>query len=353
MMKTKKTSIILTILLALGFGIFYLINSSMLFSEEQLVEKAAKEYSELRDQGKYNKIYDNFLVSKEKIKVSKSEYIKKRTSSSVKIISTEILSINISDDIAYLDTITRTCPKTNCSQPKELRAYYVWEKEDDEWKITSRLPLCIREKPYEMAPELSRALSINFEYYLDSYSKQSPASVDPQDVKDSDFTNCVFIEYTNSSDPKTQGRFFFDNSISSLEKLVIQVDSSYKQYDDLAISILLAHELQHALEFIEYSYDGSTLSCIESETRAVMSEWMFLASLSEYEKQGLSQRFPTTPDKLNQLPQPLKNVWDLIQLSQSASQKCGSHNTSCYWNEMDANVGKYVRDVYKDECKKY
>lgn len=201
-----------------------------------------------------------------------------------------------------------------------------------------------------MSPELSRALSFYFQRATEAAAQVSPGEYSKQDLQDSDFSNCVFIDYADLSSSDTFGQFFFDESVSSPEKLYIQIDNSYKQYDDVLIAVLLAHELQHAQQFLNYLYDGSTLNCIDSEENAFMSEWYFLGSLSEYEKKLFSERYPRKVSEIKNLPQPLQDAWNLTLLSKEASDACGRNDLRCYQDTLEKNIREYVKDLYSEQC---
>lgn len=142
---------------------------------------------------------------------------------------------------------------------------------------------CIRNSPYPTEPEFERVISLTAQ----RIKQRSP------DYKEPEYSNCIHIQYgdlkTDGTGP--EGVFVFDKSISTPNDLVIYVDKSYKSNDDLLTAILVVHEITHAQQFYNEAINGeNTISCVDKETDAFMSELLLLYYFNAEERESIIYR---------------------------------------------------------------
>lgn len=187
--------------------------------------------------------------------------------------------------------------------------------------------LCSRTIPYSNPPEFTRAISLINQRFL---------ALKLQPGIDEGVINCLDIQYTNASQDGMEGYFLFDPS-SSTEDLKIFVDKSYQNYDDILTAILLAHELRHVQQFLDYKTNGTIISCMDKEVQAFLSEFALVADLNAEERKSLYNRISVNPN----LNSAYTGAWQLIQIYNSNQGKSVK--------EPITNM-VYDSDFYKKEC---
>lgn len=141
---------------------------------------------------------------------------------------------------------------------------------------------CSRTEPYSMPSEFQRARSLRKQRINEARQKIGMSKLNE------DFYNCIDIEYKDLNKENAEGMFYFDQN-SSLERLVIYVDSSYKAKDDLLTAILLSHEFTHITQLIR-DEKAEELSCIEKEGEAFYNQLRFILTLNREERSSLYSR---------------------------------------------------------------
>lgn len=138
-------------------------------------------------------------------------------------------------------------------------------------------PNCSRKEFYSNPSEFNRVL--NYIKEREENSAKSPAyKYAPFPLIPTSILNCLSVEYINSREGLgAEGYFVFDPIKANSNYLPIYVDNSYKNTDELLSSLLVVHELTHALQFV----NKSELSCIEKEVEAFYMQYIFFLHKSK------------------------------------------------------------------------
>lgn len=207
---------------------------------------------------------------------------------------------------------------------------------------------CSRKTPYAKPEEFERALSLILQRH-----RQVSA---PQYAELMAMSNCLDIRYAELQDIGIEGAFYFDESVSSVDKLVIEIDFTYSVVDDLTTAFLLSHEIAHARQFVDVLSGVRNWGCVEAEVDAFYSQLLFGAMLNEEEGDSMVARIErgSNNSQLNQYE-------NLIELSWDAIQNCGlidKNNTSerdiaCYKANLSKNITAQVvsNPYYQEQCK--
>ena len=249
-----------------------------------------------------------------------------------------INNIVIKDSVGYIDRNNTVCEDDNCTTRKELRGYKKWVFEDGNWYYSPPDPLCIREAPYEMPEEFKRALSL---------IKQRTISKMGDKVGDFSMNNCLDIQYANLDN--VEGLFTFDENKSSMDRLTIFVDNSYKIKDDVLTAFLLSHEMSHAGIYLSTLNNGLVMSCYENEIKAFQDQLMMLGAFNQEEQDSLVGRIATTNYSNND---PLMTVKGFLDFSGRAMSICGVSNPDCYSKQMNNQITNMVKNssYYQKQC---
>jgi|YNPMSStandDraft_2_1061718.scaffolds.fasta_scaffold07604_1 hypothetical protein len=160
--------------------------------------------------------------------------------------------------------------------------------------------LCKRTEPYDIAPEFQRAYSLILQRLSQSNYKEFQ---DKAKVLYA-IRNCVEIKYAESeNDLKGAEGVFYFYPDSDKERLQILVNPKYQVYDDLLTSILLIHELEHALNYSYANFNSNfkKMSCYEEEAYAYLQQLMFLFLLNQQERLSLTKRQTPETERLFKL----------------------------------------------------
>lgn len=199
--------------------------------------------------------------------------------------------------------------------------------------------LCKRRSPYDLQPEFQRGLSLLIQRYTNS------SHIKEEDKKIyQNMENCVFIEYRNFRNSGEEQEAWFLPEESSNNKLVIQVDETYSQMDDLSIAFLLSHELTHAKQFLEKDNSDN----ISFEVEAFRNQLIFASQLNNEELNSLEQRLKSGSQ--NTQLQILNDLWNISSIS---INRCGVRNLvnipknqlDCFSSELDKNIRVMVIEL--------
>lgn len=294
----------------------------------------------LLNEKKYGEAYDQFLADTEKTNTARQKYIDDAVESDNKItndgvIKTEysVNEIKIKDNIGFIDRTAIFCRDQECGNKETRRAYKKWLYIGGKWYTTLKEPLCIRDVSYDAAPEFKRALSLVFQRFQETFS----------DIQD--FSNCVDVAYSSSLDE--EGVFFFNSNISSREKLVIDVNTSYKYVDDLSTAILLAHELQHASQYLDFIYDNKPKDCIDQEVEAFYSQFLFVRTLNEEERNSIIARI-----SYGQNNNQIETLKEMLPISSRANYICGNNVSKCWVDYFKDGLRAWIQanPYYRNQC---
>lgn len=337
---TKLEIILVGIILLFAIGFLSTKALNLIGGNRFTLEQRFNKLISLQNDKNYSEAY-NFYSSSIKNKGSLEDYIKgaKENSNTGKQ-NVIINNIVINDNIGYIDRSSTICEDNNCDIKKEVRGYKKWVFENGNWYYSPPDPPCIRDKPYDKPPEFDRALSL--------VKQRVNSFLSSKGINEYDFSffNCLDIKYSNLSDQ--EGLFTFDPKDSSLEKLQILVNNSYKENDDLLTAFLLSHEAYHAGNFLNMVNTGEEMSCIDNEVNAFSSQLLFVQTLNPQEHKSINQRFNEGYFQLNP---PLKMMWDLWIIKENADRYCGA-NSDCYNKKITADIKNTVTSnpYYQKQC---
>lgn len=196
--------------------------------------------------------------------------------------------------------------------------------------------LCRRIKSYDLHPEFQRAISLLIQRYSNSpHIKEEDKSIYKN------MQNCVYLEYRDFKGAREDQEAWFLPLESNNNKLVIQVDETYSQMDDLSIAFVLSHELTHAKQFLQ----KSTVDNINSEIEAYKNQLIFASQLNTEELISLEQRL--SAGSQNTQIQILNELWKASSIS---IRSCGikvlnnisKNDLNCFSSELDKNIRKLV-----------
>lgn len=202
---------------------------------------------------------------------------------------------------------------------------------------------CSRDEPYPNPAELTSAIALVEERIGSYLDENSPA----KEIQDStqNWLNCINARYKNLPEG-LEGVFVFDEN-ASLDNLQIFVDTNYKNYTDLLRAMLLSHELRHVFQFLQFVATGQDKSCVDKEVEAFLTQYLFFASLTESEKQSLTQS--TKAHLTSPAYAPLISMHLTYQ---SARNACGGKGKACIRNELTNQLQTMIlaNPYYQQQC---
>lgn len=198
---------------------------------------------------------------------------------------------------------------------------------------------CTRKEMYYMPEEFKRALSIIKQRWTEKTGHSSSQF---------DYFNCVDIQYSDLSE--AEGMFYFSEKESDPNKLVIKVNKSYKQEDDLTTALLLAHETTHVINYIEGIKNGRKTPCVEDEVLAFRNQLLLTSGFTKEEAYSLNSRLNRGYSSLNNQ---MKQIWTLLEYRDYARKKCNTIDyNDCFFKYFNAKVEEMVRSnpYYQKQC---
>lgn len=221
---------------------------------------------------------------------------------------------------------------------------------------------CTRTEPYPMPDEFVRALSIiNQRAYTmvsNPLPNQSPVSKKGNFFYGlTGFENCINVQYSSSPLPDAT-EAFFKQDVSTPNNLQIVVDNSYKNFDDLTIAILLAHELTHTEQFLDTVYSGYEINCYTAEAEAFLKQYQLIQFFNEGEKRLI---FSTMQDNASINPV-IAITLSIKNFEPQAVKECTSLKTknglsetdyeACFWGQVKGQIIKLIKSnsTYVQQC---
>lgn len=354
-----KKPLFILILLTLGIIFFLVINNGQFDlpvdpkNEFGLRNKHSK-LTKLIDNKDYKALYKLFAPSGHE-QYTEEEFVEgftKLESNRKNAISRKytINSITIKDNTGFIDLTSTSCYDENCVDNLTVRQYQKWVYVNNHWHFTFDSPSCIRDVPYNKPPEFERAISLIKQRIPGWWTKTVGSKYEES------IFNCVNIQYSDLKNygDGPEGVFYFDNSISSPENLLILVDNSYQIKDDLLTAILLVHELTHAGQFLSNYFDGIKLSCIDNEAYAFYNELNFMVSLNAGEMAALNARIRDS--FLVSYNRDVEGIQNLALIRNQSMQACQSrglpNDTDCIWDITLDKVKSMVASnpYYQQQC---
>lgn len=150
--------------------------------------------------------------------------------------------------------------------------------------------ICSRESPYSLEPRFQRALSLIGERtdFNSGKAKSIMVGIFYPSIK-----NCLDVSYCPENQMQgAEGLFYFSEKISSKDKYKICVSNNYVQEDDLLTSVVLVHEITHAIQLAVEKAGGRTMEvdCFDLEAEAFSEEVYYATSLTQGELESLLTR---------------------------------------------------------------
>lgn len=291
-------------------------------------------YSQLTQNIKNDDLTSQYglLLPSDKAKISLNDWIEENAIQ-IKPYSRDFIvhSIQIVGNNGFVERTLIICLSQSCIGDDRLedKAVKRYVFADGKWYIPleNTATLCQRTEPYPIPEEFKRALSL-----IVQREEQGPedARMWAQSLKE--IQNCLHIKYAESvlDMGDAEGYFTFSKN-SSNDNLLIVVSPKYQIKDDLLTTILLSHEISHAMFFV----GKLPYTCYENEAHAYTNQWAFMLLLNMEEKQSLVSR-----SKL----QPTGDVYSIMyQLQQIQNQRGSS------WYEQALNYVK-SNDFYIKQC---
>lgn len=214
--------------------------------------------------------------------------------------------INLSAIVLIVIIFIATAPNTNQVATKSLDI------------------VCSRKTPYDNPAEFQRAISLieqrtsqyavkNYSFNPNEINKQIDDYVKKQNddkvatvLRDHNLLlnsglrkikNCLDIKYASSDAEMDNAEgFFFMPAESDPNHLSIKLSPRYAEMDDLTISFLLAHEIDHAIYYSPSKLNGKTKeSCFLDESGAYITQFSFMAVLNNQELTSITNKFDRQP----------------------------------------------------------
>lgn len=203
--------------------------------------------------------------------------------------------------------------------------------------------VCSRTSPYPMPSEFQRALSL-------IEQRETASNIANHSNAVTWIKNCLDIRYGDTGN--NEGEFFFDDSVSSPDRLVIVVNPSYQASDDLLTAILLRHELEHAGAYETYKKYGTQLTCLQNETSAFFWQFQFVLTLNKEELSSLDSRIAVGANQNNMLPMLKQLSAYNLQATTACQEAASDKKWACYVAEFNQQIEQSIRNnpVYQKEC---
>jgi len=254
------------------------------FKKQKLVS-AYMDYKKLGEEDAYEKYYtpkDKATLSYEEIEKRRSMY------RPIKWIESEVIEASIFDNSGKVRATESYCPSDECNKNeiKEITTTLWFQYLNSEWYLDAFHPNCVREAPYQLADEFDRVLSLITQRF-----RNSPRAEDQEFGKlFSNIRNCLDIKYAKSEkDMKgAEGMFYFRDD-SPTDHLTVLISPRYKHRDDITTSLLLVHELYHAL--LRSNGEDIAYSCFDNEAFAHTIAYSYFYMLNQDEQNSLSTRY--------------------------------------------------------------
>jgi len=334
---TKLEAILIGLILLFIVGFFASKYSNLFISKENLLAKRYNELTSLLSSNDYAEAY-GYFSAETKREYTLNEYIKsqKGTKESSTKQDVTVNNIIVENNTGYIDRTISICEDDNCTNNKIIRGYKQWVFENGNWFYDAEEPTCIRKEMYDMPEEFIRAMSLFKQRYSDKFGKG-----------DDSIFNCLDVQYTQLNN--AEGIFTFDVNKSSMDRLSIYVDNSYKVKDDVLTAFLLSHEINHAGNYLRTLNTGEEFSCYDLETGAFQTQYMFLGSLNSEEQDSIVGRIATTNFGNNN---PLLLINTFLNFTGNATHFCGSGPSDCFNKKIIDQITKMVKSnpYYQKQC---
>ncbi|MBF0209118.1 MAG: hypothetical protein HQK53_19845 [Oligoflexia bacterium] len=335
-----KLELILIVTLMVSAVLFLLNkNSKLLPNNEQSLRDRYSKLTSLINSKNYSEAY-NFFDTSTRNKYTREEHIKlNNENSNTTNQRVTVNNVTIRGNVGFIDRSNEYCGDSKCTSKVEIRGYKKWVFENGDWYYSTPDPRCIREEMYDMPEEFKRALSL---------IKQRLSNKMGENSGDFSFFNCLNIQYSDLKE--AEGVFTFVPGQSTIDKLNILVNKSYKSSDDLLTALLLSHEAMHASNYIDLVSNNIKTDCVDEEVKAFTMQLVFSASLTEGEMKSLNLKLNQGYNKIDNR---LKIMWDLLTYRDYARKMCNTIDyDECFFKYFNSKAKNMITNnpYYQKQC---
>lgn len=177
-----------------------------------------------------------------------------------------------------------------------MYVFYTTKQKQQQIKLIS-LPIkelnflgCTQKQQYSTVPEFNQALNrivqtknhVKAEFFVEINGRLQ--GVDTSKYWQA-IADCVDIQYEDleTSFPNAEGLVYFNKQEANKSYLPIYVSRELKKTDELMLSILLVHEMQHAIDYV----NELESSCYDNEINALSITWEFIYFLNEADQKTI------------------------------------------------------------------
>lgn len=269
-------------------GTVNISQSQLETASEQSLRKVVEEQYRLinsKNKGDLSRLYQEFYSPEHSAKRgTEEEFINSildgTTANGVDHREYIIHSIRVDGQKGYVDRTQKFCGNSSCTvinfQGRMTMVYVFFQ---GKWLMTDTPTFCSRSVPYTNPPEFDRIYSLILQ-------RTSNYKTDYELIK-----NCVLFKYAGADGEMdgAEGLFSFRQG-QSVDKLEILVSPRYKIKDDLITSILVIHELSHAVDYVRGLTYGAPVDCFETEAAAFQNQNWFISILNPEERASINAR---------------------------------------------------------------
>jgi len=219
--------------------------------------------------------------------------------------------------------------------------------------------ICARTTFFETSPEFQRALNLikqRVEQQVIKTGKKIPQSNTPYLLNT---LPCIDVKYDQAIKKyNAEGYFVFGNKEATKNYLPIYVDYRFQESDDILTAILLVHEIQHAVQFLNYLDGKDNLSCLDKEVQAFVQQADFIFSLNKEEKNSLIARiveYEKSASHYNSgFLSMIKTVKQLMLYGAEVVRECGGNpdDVVCIEPKYKEKIKNFVYSspIYLEQC---
>lgn len=231
--------------------------------------------------------------------------------------------------------------------------FLVWVSTKD-----NNRPRCNRASPYPTPSEFTRSLDLIAQRMGIDEEKANGTLLQSA----YNYRNCLNIQYSENDDKEVEAYFELpsNNDTKNLQELKIKVNPYYKNFDDLTLATLLAHEITHAGQYINDTLfkENKKINCFEKEAQAFTSQHSFILALNDEEQRSIYLRLnensdinPTfqiiilTSQRGNEAAKACQDLQKKNKLSDELTNKCS-------WEGLESKLLQDIKEnsYYQKQC---
>lgn len=289
----------------------------------------------------YNKIISSEIVKAKNISlpVEKSQIVlnefENKTLEPIEplMTSSKTLNTKVSGNNGVIRAKTQYFFNDQCSNKKirEITGNIWFEYKNNNWVMDTYHKQCTRSEPYNMPDEFNRAINLIIQRFKGSIREED------QEFGNnfSEIINCLDIQYakTDLEMSSAEGLFLFKDD-SPRDHLAVLISPQYKYNDDLTTSLILVHELYHAL--LRFRSEDILYSYYDNETYANTISYTYYFLLTPDEQNYLLSKYvPGNSDEIAKYIDTNKKILNLPGNDLAKKFKDYVENNQIYMNNCD------------------